>query len=56
MEVLVEVARGASNREVGEALFISAKTVSVHLSNAMGKLGAANRTAAVARGRELGLL
>lgn len=56
VEVLVEVARGSSNREVGEALFISGKTVSVHLSNAMGKLGATNRTAAVARARELGLL
>ncbi|MBQ1082544.1 helix-turn-helix transcriptional regulator [Nocardiopsis sp. B62] len=55
-EVLVEVAKGLSNREVGETLFISAKTVSVHLSNAMGKLGVANRTAAVARARELGLL
>lgn len=56
VEVLLEVARGSSNREVGEVLFISGKTVSVHLSNAMGKLGAANRTAAVARARELGLL
>ena len=40
---------------MGEALFISAKTVSVHLTNLMGKLGVANRTAAVARARELGL-
>ncbi|USY18333.1 AAA family ATPase [Nocardiopsis exhalans] len=55
-EVLTEVAKGLSNREVGQALFISAKTVSVHLSNVMGKLGAGNRTAAVARARELGLL
>ncbi|WP_460778567.1 helix-turn-helix transcriptional regulator [Nocardiopsis nanhaiensis] len=55
-EVLAEVAKGLSNREVGEALFISAKTVSVHLTNLMAKLGADNRTAAVAKGRELGLL
>ncbi|GAB3748764.1 helix-turn-helix transcriptional regulator [Nocardiopsis nanhaiensis] len=54
-EVLVEVAKGLSNREVGEALFISAKTVSVHVSNLMGKLGVTNRTAAVAQARELGL-
>ncbi len=53
-EVLAEVAKGLSNREVGEALFISAKTVSVHVTNLMGKLGANNRTAAVARARELG--
>ena len=56
LEVLKEVAKGSSNREVGEALFISAKTVSVHLSNLMAKLGADNRTAAVTRGRELGLV
>ena len=55
-EVLVEVAKGLSNQEVGEALFISAKTASVHLSNLMAKLGAKNRTAAVARARELGLV
>lgn len=56
LEVLVQVAEGLSNREVGESLFISAKTVSVHLSNLMGKLGVGNRTAAVARARELGLV
>ena len=55
LEVLAEVAKGWSNREIGEALFISAKTVSVHVTNLMGKLGVSNRTAAVARARELGL-
>ncbi|MFE9246516.1 AAA family ATPase [Nocardiopsis sp. NPDC006938] len=55
LEVLAEVARGSSNGEVGRALFISAKTVSVHVTNLMAKLGVRNRTAAVARGRELGL-
>ncbi|GAB3748759.1 ATP-binding protein [Nocardiopsis nanhaiensis] len=54
-EVLAEVAKGLSNREVGETLFISAKTVSVHVTNLMGKLGVTNRTAAVAKARELGL-
>ncbi|MGW9554767.1 helix-turn-helix transcriptional regulator [Nocardiopsis sp. NPDC055551] len=54
-EVLTQVAKGLSNREVGEALFISAKTVSVHVTNLMAKLGVNNRTAAVARARELGL-
>ncbi|WP_017581614.1 ATP-binding protein [Nocardiopsis valliformis] len=55
-EVLVEVAKGLSNQEVGAALFISAKTVSAHLSNLMAKLGAKNRTTAVARARDLGLV
>ncbi|MEU3308760.1 AAA family ATPase [Nocardiopsis sp. NPDC006832] len=54
-EVLTQVAKGLSNREVGEALFISAKTVSVHVTNLMAKLEVNNRTAAVARARELGL-
>lgn len=49
-EVLRLIALGRSNREIGEALFISPKTVSVHVSNLLGKLGAANRgqTAAIA--------
>ncbi|WP_436887078.1 helix-turn-helix transcriptional regulator [Nocardiopsis dassonvillei] len=54
-EVLRLAARGMTNREVGEELFISAKTVSVHMSNLMGKLGVTNRNAAAVRARELGL-
>ncbi|MFL1446211.1 helix-turn-helix transcriptional regulator, partial [Nocardiopsis protaetiae] len=55
VEVLRLVARGMTNREIGEKLFISAKTVSVHMSNLMGKLGVTNRNAAAVRARELGL-
>ncbi|RZS87282.1 regulatory LuxR family protein [Motilibacter rhizosphaerae] len=55
-EVLELVAQGLSNREVGQRLFISAKTVSVHLSNVMAKLGAASRTEAVFRAQRAGLL
>ncbi|MES0834217.1 helix-turn-helix transcriptional regulator [Nocardiopsis tropica] len=54
-EVLAEVAKGRTNREIGEALFISAKTVSVHVTNMMAKLGVSNRNAAAVRARELGL-
>ena len=54
-EVLAEVARGSTNREIGEVLFISAKTVSVHVTNLMAKLGVSNRNAAAVRARELGL-
>jgi DNA-binding NarL/FixJ family response regulator len=54
-EVLVLVAQGRTNREIGENLFISEKTVSVHVSNIMAKLGAANRTEAGAKARALGL-
>ncbi|THV40497.1 helix-turn-helix transcriptional regulator [Glycomyces buryatensis] len=47
LAVLRLVARGLTNRQIGAELFISEKTVSVHLSRAMSKLKAANRTEAV---------
>jgi DNA-binding CsgD family transcriptional regulator len=50
-EVLDLVATGATNRAIGQALFISEKTVSVHLSNLMAKLGVTNRTEAAALAR-----
>ncbi len=55
-EVLALVAQGRSNREVGTQLYISTKTVSVHVSNILGKLGVAGRTEAVAVARRRGLL
>jgi DNA-binding NarL/FixJ family response regulator len=47
-EVLRLLARGMSNREIGLELFITPKTASVHVSNILGKLGAASRTEAAA--------
>jgi DNA-binding CsgD family transcriptional regulator/tetratricopeptide (TPR) repeat protein len=55
-EVLTLVATGRSNREIAQQLFISAKTVSVHISNVMAKLDASSRTEAVAIARRLDLL
>ncbi|HVT63941.1 MAG TPA: AAA family ATPase [Mycobacteriales bacterium] len=55
-DVLELVATGRSNREIAAALFISAKTVSVHISNLLGKLEAGSRTEAVAIARRRGLL
>ncbi len=55
-EVLALVAEGRSNGEIARTLFISAKTVSVHVSNIMAKLGAGSRTEAVAVARREGLL
>ncbi len=55
-EILALVAEGRGNAEIGARLFISAKTVSVHVSNLMAKLGAASRTEAVALARRAGLL
>jgi DNA-binding CsgD family transcriptional regulator/tetratricopeptide (TPR) repeat protein len=55
-EVLALVAEGRSNREIAQQLFISIKTVSVHVSNLLAKLNASGRTEAVAIARRRGLL
>ena len=54
-EILALVAEGRSNGEIGKQLFISAKTVSVHVSNILGKLDASGRTEAAAIARRRGL-
>ncbi|MCP4543150.1 MAG: LuxR family transcriptional regulator, partial [Chloroflexi bacterium] len=56
LEVLQLIAQGLSNREISERLFLSLNTVKVHARNIYGKLGVRNRTRAVARAQELGLL
>jgi LuxR family maltose regulon positive regulatory protein len=56
LEVLRRVAAGYSNQEIAQDLVIAVSTVKRHLSNIYGKLGVGNRTQAVARARELGLL
>lgn len=55
-EVLRLIADGLTNREIAERLYLAPTTVKVHARNIFGKLGAANRTQAVARARALGLL
>jgi len=56
LEILNLVARGLSNREIAAQLFVSENTVKTHCARAFDKLGAARRTQAVQRGKELGLL
>ncbi len=56
LEVLRLVAAGRSNREIANELFISPKTVSVHVSNILGKLGAASRGEAAAKAHALRLV
>ena len=56
LEILGLIARGFSNREIATQLFVSENTVKTHCSRAFDKLGAARRTQAVQRGKELGLL
>ncbi|WP_051204249.1 MULTISPECIES: helix-turn-helix transcriptional regulator [Nocardioides] len=55
-EILALVAQGRSNGEIGKQLFISTKTVSVHVSNILGKLAASSRTEAAAIARREGLI
>jgi DNA-binding CsgD family transcriptional regulator len=55
-EVLELVAAGRSNAQIADSLFISAKTVSVHVSNILAKLGASNRSEAAALAHASGLV
>jgi LuxR family maltose regulon positive regulatory protein len=56
LEVLAALAAGAPNPRIAEQLVISLDTVKKHVSHLLGKLGAANRTEAVTRARQLGLI
>jgi two-component system, NarL family, response regulator LiaR len=56
LEILTLVARGLSNREIAAQLFVSENTVKTHCARVFDKVGAARRTQAVQRGKELGLL
>ena len=55
VEVLRLLAGGASNQRIADELTVSVGTVKAHISHILGKIGAHNRTEAVARARELGL-
>jgi LuxR family maltose regulon positive regulatory protein len=55
-QVLRLLAAGQPNQQIAEELVVTLDTVKKHVSHVLGKLGAANRTEATARARELGLL
>jgi DNA-binding CsgD family transcriptional regulator/tetratricopeptide (TPR) repeat protein len=55
LEVLRLVAAGRSNQQIADALFISRKTASVHVSNILGKFGVHTRAEAAATAHRLGL-
>ena len=55
-EVLQALARGLSNREIADELVITEGTVKNHVSNLIEKLGVRDRTQAVLKGQELGLI
>ncbi|MEV4891971.1 response regulator [Nonomuraea sp. NPDC059023] len=54
IEILELLARGAGNKEIAKALFITEATVKTHLNHVYGKLGVDTRTGAVSKAVELG--
>ena len=56
LEVLEMLAAGRSNQAIADQLVVTLNTVKKHVSHVLGKLGAANRTEAVTRARELSLI
>jgi DNA-binding CsgD family transcriptional regulator len=56
LEILELIARGLSNREIAEQLFVSENTVKTHSSRLFDKLSAKRRTQAVQLGKEFGLI
>ena len=56
LEVLAMLAAGRSNQSIAGELFVTVNTVKKHVGHVLGKLGAGNRTEAVARARELSLI
>jgi DNA-binding NarL/FixJ family response regulator len=56
IEVLRHIAEGNRNRDIGEKLFITEETVKVHIKHIMDKLGASDRTQAVAIGIRRGFI
>ena len=56
LEVLRLLAAGRSNQRIAHDLVVALDTVKKHVTHILGKLGAANRTEAVARARDLALI
>ena len=56
LEVLRLLAAGRSNQRIAHELVVALDTVKKHVTHVLGKLGAANRTEAAARARQLGLI
>jgi len=55
-EVLVEIAKGLSNKEIGEKLHVSESTVKTHVSNLLVKLNAKRRTQAIQIAKDLSII
>lgn len=55
-EVLVEITRGLSNKQIAEKLFVSESTIKTHISNIFVKLDVKRRTQAIQKAKELEIL
>lgn len=55
-EILALIAQGASNRQVAERLYVTEGTIKNHMSSILGKLGVRDRTQAVLKAKELGMV
>lgn len=55
-EVLVEISKGLSNKEIAHTLFVSESTIKTHVSNLLVKLDAKRRTQAIQRAIDLQIL
>ena len=56
LEIMALVARGNTSRQIGETLFISPRTVEMHVQGSLLKLGCRTRAEAISRLAELGTL
>lgn len=56
LDVLLLLGKGLQNKQIAEQLFIGIGTVKTHMRNILGKLAVSNRTQAVTKAREFGLL
>lgn len=55
-EILVEISKGLSNKEIANALFVSESTVKTHVSNLFTKLDAKRRTQAIQKAKEMHII
>jgi DNA-binding CsgD family transcriptional regulator len=55
-EVLLYIAKGLTNREIAEQLFVSENTIKTHINNIYSKLGVRRRTQALSRAKELKII
>lgn len=55
-EVLLHIAKGLTNREIAEQLFVSENTIKTHINNIYSKLGVSRRTQAVSKAKEMKIL